>query len=168
MTILQDYKLNFNNKLKFNFNGGELTSDSGMIIIEEFVNQIGLRETLERLFIIQNDTANRKHTNSSICFQLILLMVAGYHNQKHVDLLRNDPIFKAIMNGFPLASQSVVSRFMNRLTKDTEKQLESINEVLIDLFYKINPPEQIVFDVDSTEFLTFGEQEDAEYNGHYK
>jgi|GEM_PF-5118515 len=48
MTILQDYKLIFNNKLKFNFNGGKLTSVSG----QEFLYKMGYLEIIESLFVI--------------------------------------------------------------------------------------------------------------------
>jgi hypothetical protein len=168
MTILQDYKLTFNTKLKFNFNGGELTSDSGLIVIEEFIDKLGFREMIERFFVVSTDTADRKHTNPSLCFQLILFIIAGYHHQKNVDFLRHDPIFNAILNDLSLPSQSVISRFMNRLTEETEKHLELINETLLDLYYQINPPEHMVFDVDSTDFPTYGNQEKSGYNGHYQ
>jgi len=46
-------------------------------------------------------------------------------------------------------------------TQETEKQLEFINKTLL------IPPKNMVFDVDSSDFVTYGNQEQSEYSGHY-
>lgn len=44
----------------------------------------------------------------------------------------------------------------NKLNKDTLKQLEKINEILLDRIYSIQPIENILLDLDSTNLETFG------------
>ena len=41
MTSILNYKLNFSRKLIFNFEGGSITTDAGLILIKEFDNKIG-------------------------------------------------------------------------------------------------------------------------------
>ena len=35
-----EFKLNFNSKLKINFNGGNLTSDAGLLLLREFDEKV--------------------------------------------------------------------------------------------------------------------------------
>lgn len=44
MNILNTLSLNSNKKIKINFNGGDLSSDSGMILIYEFAQKLGLEQ----------------------------------------------------------------------------------------------------------------------------
>jgi Transposase DDE domain. len=166
--MIHDTKFNFNSKIKYNFNGGELTSDAGLLLIKEFLSKLGFHSLLEQTFNVQDDFAIRKHTNQKLCLQSLLFMIAGYHNQGHSDALRNDPAFQAFMDSSSLASQPMISRFMNRLTSETERQFELINEQLLDIYYQINPPEHFIFDIDSTHFQTYGKQEGHAFNGHYQ
>ena len=42
MTSLNDYAVNFNKKLKVIFNGGNLSSDAGLLIPRSFDESLGL------------------------------------------------------------------------------------------------------------------------------
>ena len=42
MSILNTFSLECNKKIKINFNGGDLSSDGGLILIKEFAEKIGL------------------------------------------------------------------------------------------------------------------------------
>ena len=42
MTSLTDYAVNFNKNLKVSFNGGDLSSDAGLLIPRSFVETLGL------------------------------------------------------------------------------------------------------------------------------
>ena len=167
--MIYDSKFNFNLKIKYIFNGGELSSDTRLLLIKEFFYKINFSSLLEQTLKINQDMANRKHTSQKLWLQYILFIIAGYHNQGHSDSLRNDPTFQAFMDtSSNLASQPMISRFMNRLTCETERQLKSINEQLLDSCYQINPPEHFIFDIDSTHFQTCGKQEGRNFNGHYQ
>lgn len=41
MDIVNTFTLNSNRQLKLNFDGGDLSSDSGLLLISEFINKIG-------------------------------------------------------------------------------------------------------------------------------
>ena len=93
--------------------------------------------------------------------------IAGYSTDDHSDSLRHDPVFTRILGKKALASQPTISRFVHSLN---EHSIESYNRLLLDLFEKGNYPKktkQIVLDLDSTLFPTFGKQEGSEFNYHY-
>lgn len=57
MAILNTISLESNKKFKINFNGGDLSSDGGLLLIKEFAAKIGLLKLVNRFFkptIIQN------------------------------------------------------------------------------------------------------------------
>lgn len=164
MSSLQQSTLNFNKNLSFNFKGGNLTSDSGLLLVRSFVEKLGLRPLLQDFF---KDSACRHHTYASIIEQLIYTIIAGYPSDDASDHLRHDPIFTSILDKNALASQPTVSRCINSLD---DQAIEAFNRLFEILFEKANPPRStkcLVLDLDSTLFQTFGKQEQSAYNFHY-
>ncbi len=47
MSSLNVFHSNFNSKIKFNFNGGDLSSDSGLFLIKEFAHKIGFKNLIK-------------------------------------------------------------------------------------------------------------------------
>jgi hypothetical protein len=165
--MIQDIQLKINSGAKLSFTGGEMSSDSGCLIVKEFADSIGLKGIIEKRFIVDGDDARREHSNSDLLMQQIMLAAAGYHNQMDSTLLRNDPVFNEIL-GARFASQSTVSRFYNRLTENTEDVLMDINAELAGSLLKRSRPKELVLDLDSTHCQTYGEQECSSYNAHYR
>jgi len=164
MTSLQHGALNFNKSLSYNFDGGNLSSDSGLLLVRSFIEKLGLRPLLDDEL---NDSAARIHSNASIIEQLIYTTIAGYSTDDHSDSLRHDPVFTNILGKKALASQPTISRFVH---SSNERSIESYNRLLQNLFEKGNNPkdtEHIVLDLDSTLFGTFGKQEGSAFNYHY-
>ncbi|MCY6371071.1 transposase [Clostridium ganghwense] len=64
-------------------------------------------------------------------------------------------------------NKKIKINFDNRLTKNTMKQLQKINEILMDKIYFIEPIENIVFDLHSTNLQTYGQQHGSSFNYHY-
>jgi hypothetical protein len=158
----------FNPKINFNFEGGEITSDAGLVLMQDFIHNIGFEESLHTHFSLEDDLAKREHTNESLVMQTIMQSIAGYHNQTDANYLKYDPLFASLISKEQIASQSSMSRFMNRLTMETSKQFEIINQALLDQVYQVKPPEQFLIDIDSTKLLTFGKQYGRAYNKHYE
>ena len=164
MSSLQQGTLNCNKSLSFNFKGGNLSSDSGLLLVRSFVEILGLRPLLQNFF---KDSACRHHTYASIIEQLIYTTIADYQSDDASDYLRHGPVFTGILDKDALASQPTVSRCINSLD---EKAIEDFNRLLEILFKKANPPcstKYLVLDLDSTPFQTFGKQEQSAYNFHY-
>ena len=50
MAILNTISLESNKQIKINFNGGDLSSDGGMLLIKEFAARVGLTRLVKKLF----------------------------------------------------------------------------------------------------------------------
>ena len=65
MNSLKDTALESNPYFKINFDGGNLSSDAGLLLIKEFAEKIGLVKLVYRLFKT-NDKALPENASSSV------------------------------------------------------------------------------------------------------
>lgn len=153
---------------QINFNGGNLTSDSGLLLYKEFDNKIAFSQEIKNNLNFNDDIDHRKHENEDVILQRIYQNAAGYHADSNANDLRYDDTFKIVLDKDNLASQPTISRVNNKLNKENMKQLQKPNFKLFDKVYDKNFPEKIIFDLDSTNCQTYGQQYDTAYNFHYK
>ena len=137
-----------------------------VIPINEFACKIGFSQLLQSHFKT-NDTALRFHKDSENAMQKIYQIIAGYFQDDDANELITDPIFTTILGKKKLASQPTLSRFTNRFDDICLMQLEQITQELRRRIYSIQQPKQVLIDIDSTLFSTFGNQEGNDYNQHY-
>jgi len=166
--MIPNNSFNFKRSIKYNFNGGEISSDGGIFLFHDFLDKIGILKFLKQKFHIKTDEAVRPLNNAKLLLQFIYMSVLGYHNQSDYDTMKHDPALLSCFNDEDLGGQSAISRFVNRLTDDTLIQLEDINDSLVDFHYQNNEPDYIMSDIDTTNLAGFGKQEGLEYNAHYK
>lgn len=167
MGSLLEKSLNFKRNVKINFDGGNLTSDSGLILYSEFDERIGFSRTVKDVFYVNDGINHREHRNEDILLQKVYQRIAGYTTDDNSDELRYDPALTTILDKNALASQPTISRFNNNLDKENLRQFNKINELLLDKVYSIDMPNQIILDIDSTNFETYGKQYGSAYNSHY-
>jgi hypothetical protein len=168
MNSLLEKSLNFNKKVKINFEGGDLTSDAGLLLYKEFDEKIVFSQTIKENLCVEDSSAeSRTHKNDDIVIQKIYQRIAGYVADDTADELRYDPTFMEVLGKQALASQPTISRFNNRVSVETLKSHQKINELLLDKMYSLEMPEHVVFDIDSTNFETHGKQYGSDYNSHY-
>jgi hypothetical protein len=167
MKIIDEIQLKSNRKIKLNFDGGDLSSDTGLFLPSEFAARIGFEKVAAGIFSTGKAAANQLHGDGKILMQEVFQTIAGYFRDDHADEMRPDPVFNEIL-GKKLASQPTMSRFFNRTSEDTLMQLESIHGKMRENIYGIKPPEMVLFDLDSTLFETYGKQEGNGFNYHYK
>lgn len=166
MYSLSEFQLQSNSKIKLNFGGGDLSSDSGLFLIKEFAHKLGFRKLIKKLFKT-NDTAKRTHKDDENLCQMIYQIIAGYFNDDHADELTNEPVLTAILDKDTLASQPTLSRFFNRMDEDTLQQFNDILRQLRKIVYRIKEPNMVLLDIDSTLLDTYGNQEGEGFNFHY-
>ena len=168
MYSVKDTALESNPYLKINFDGGDLSSDSGLLLSKEFAEKIGLVQLVYQLFQTNDSATFRIHIDPENLLQMIYQIIAAYFEDDCSDELTVDPVFKAILNKPMLASQPTISRFFNRMDQTTLKQFDQIDSKMREIIYTIQSPEQMVFDLDSTLLNTYGEQEGEAFNYHYQ
>ena len=168
MSIVNTLSLESNRKIKINFDGGDLSSDAGLLLIKEFVSKLGIDKLFGQSFKTNDSALFRYHTDKENLLQMIYMIIAGYFEDDSSDELTNDPVFKAVLNKGTLASQPTISRFHNRMDEDSLNQFLSINQILRKKVYSVQMPEAIILDLDSTLLNTYGKQEGRAFNFHYQ
>lgn len=168
MSIVKDTSFSFNKQFRFNFNGGELSSDGGLFLLKEFMHRIGFEKVIRELFHTNDAASFRYHTDDQILMQRIFQIIAGYFNDNDADELAADPVFCAVLDKVSLASQPTMSRFFNRMDEESLSQFEQIFRLLRQKIYGIDSPENVLLDLDSTLLETHGRQEGEGFNYHYQ
>jgi len=167
MKSINEMQLKSNRKIKLNFDGGDLSSDTGMLLQKEFADKIGFEKIIEETFTTGEAAANQIHTDVMNLAQEVYQTIAGYYRDDHADEMKVDPVFCEILEKDVLASQPTMSRFFNRTSEITLGQFQKIHEKLRQTIYGIETPEMLLFDLDSTLFETYGKQEGNGFNYHY-
>lgn len=118
MDILNTLHLESNKQIKINFDGGDLSSDAGLLLIKEFAAKIGFSKLIKNKFKT-NDKSVRFHKDNENLMQMVYQIIAAYFEDDCADELTHDPVFQAILDKNALASQPTLSRFFNRMDEDT-------------------------------------------------
>lgn len=169
MSIVDTFELNSNPKIQFNFNGGDLSSDSGLFLMKEFLSFIGLGQILDNTFKTNDPTSQRKHSDIDNLLQALYQIFAGYFEDDRADDLRNDPVMAACLEKEALASQPTMSRFFNRMDAQTLDQFNDIlRQLRKEVYSRTGMPNIVLFDLDTTLLDTYGNQEGAAWNAHYQ
>ena len=98
MSIVNTLSLESNRKIKINFDGGDLSSDAGLLLIKEFVSKLGIDKLFSQSFKTNDSALFRYHTDKENLFQMIYMIIACYFEDDSSDELTNDPAFKAVLN----------------------------------------------------------------------
>lgn len=153
------------------FNGGQLTSDAGGLLLREVDRRTGLTQALAERIADPRDPAKTTHDLRSILVQRICGIAMGYEDGNDHHTLRTDPIFQILADKAPdpedpLASPATISRLENAVTRDS---LVAMAEVLVDQFIKAHrrTPKELILDFDATDDLVHGDQENRFFHGYY-
>jgi hypothetical protein len=162
--------LGFQPKIVLDFDGGEITSDTGLLLVRQFDAQLALTK---RLWGMCNEWRNplfiEHHTHEMLC-QRIYQIAAGYEDCDDADTLRSDATFQTIVGkSDPLASQPTLSRLENHADEATIERLGAIGLqwFLQHGYRKKETPKEILLDCDATDDPCHGQQEFAFFHGKY-
>lgn len=147
MCSLTSVALESNKYQKINFDGGDLSSDAGLLLLKEFASRIGFDRIIRSNFKTNDDAF---HTDYQNLMQMIYQILSAYYTDDCADELTTDPVMTAILDKDALASQPTLSRFFNRMDDDTLDQFNRINARLRKRIYSIQKPECLLLDLDST------------------
>ena len=167
MVTLQENTIKFNNSLIISHDGGQLSSDSGLTLMDELMDAFHFTQLYEEIITFNDDRKYCTHTNPKILKQLILQLNAGYKADTSADILQYDPVLLTFASDEPLASQPTISRFWDRIFEETIEDLQKFNQVLIDQARLVRNDTNLIIDLDSTHSDTFGNQELSDYSAHY-
>ena len=173
------------------FDGGDITSDAGSLLLRAADDRTRLIERFASCFTDHRDPARVEHTVEELVRQRVYGLALGYEDLVDHDELRRDPLLASLIGkrdpkgrgrrerdrGHGLAG----SRTLNRLelsvpaaaAGDRYRRIglnhEAVDRLLVDVFlesYK-RAPRRIVLDVDATDDPLHGEQEGRFFHGFY-
>jgi hypothetical protein len=157
--------------LRAAFDGGQLTSDAGVLVLAEIERRLGIAERLAHCLVDPRASERVRHTPVEMIRFRMLLIAAGYPDANDCDALRSDPAFKMALGrppetGADLCSQPTMSRLENLPTATALKRMmAAMVELFCDSFSEV--PHRIVLDIDDTEDRVHGGQELALFHAHY-
>ena len=158
-------------KLTAGFDGGQLSSDGGLLLLREAERKLGIASRLAGAVRDRRDPARIDHALPELLKTRIFAIACGYEDANDLDRLRHDPLLKLAVgrcprSGDPLCSQSTMSRLENMPSKIEAARLTA---ALVDQFCASFPsaPKAITLDIDDTVDAVHGGQQLSFWNAHY-
>ncbi len=153
------------------FNGGQLTSDAGALLLREADRRTGLIGALAECISDPRDPSRTRHDVGTMLAQRVYGIAMGYEDGNDHQTLRHDPIMQMLAEFAPvpeepLASPPTLCRFENWVNRPS---LARMSAVLVDQFiasYR-RPPKEIILDFDATDDTVHGNQEGRFFHGFY-
>jgi hypothetical protein len=170
-----------------NFRGGAVTSDAGLSLIAEIDRKLQITSKFAQCFQDYRKPNRIDHSIESLIRQRIYGLVMGYEDLNDHEELRHEPMFAlAVLNTIgienkqaKLAGKSTLNR-LEHCPEDVEQGADSryhkighCSEEIESLFVKIflesysKEPQEIILDLDVTDDLVHGLQEQVFFNNYY-
>jgi hypothetical protein len=163
-------------KVTASFVDTPLSSDIGVVLLGRLDKKFGVTERLAGSLHDRRDSAKVRHSTVDLLRQRVYQIACGYEDASDANSLRHDAGFQLALGRVPdqnaaLASQPTLSRFEQRGKND----LLTFSNALLDLWIerlrsrsrRSKRRIEIVLDFDSTDFITYGDQQFALFHGHY-
>ena len=165
------------------FDGGQVTSDAGALLLGAANRAIGLVRHLAGCFTDGRVPELVEHTVETMLMQRICGIALGYEDLVDHDQLRHDPVL-AILAGklearrkdcAALAGKSTLNRLEHAPASALDRyhkighDAAAIEELFVDLFLEAHqtPPKKIILDLDATDDPLHGHQEGRFFHGYY-
>ena len=109
-------------KVSVGFDGGQLSSDAGVLLLRGVGKELGLAYRLASCMRDRRNPDRIGHPLHEMLQLRMFAIAAGYEDADDCDSLRHDPIFKMAVgrlpeSGEPLCSQPTMSRLVNASSK---------------------------------------------------
>src|SRR5579862_6864518 len=158
-------------KVSVGFDGGQLSSDAGVLLLRGVEKKLGLATRLASCIRDRRKPERIEHPLEEMLRLRMFAIAAGYEDADDCDSLRYDPIFKMAVghapeSGAPLCSQPTMSRLENAPSKI---EIARLMAGLVDQFcdsYR-HAPSAITLDIDDTCDTVHGHQQLSLFNAHY-
>lgn len=152
------------------FDGGQLSSDGGVLTLSEIERRLGIADRLAACLDDRRVPAQVTHRLADIIRFRLFMIAAGYEDGNDATALRHDPAFKLALDRLPeaaaLCSQPTISRLEN--LPDTRALLR-IGRAMVALYCASfrQVPKRIVLDIDDTFDPVHGEQQMRLFNAYH-
>jgi hypothetical protein len=152
------------------FDGGQISSDAGVLILREVEQRLGVAECLAACIDDPRLPERVRHSIADILRFRMLMIAAGYEDGNDADSLRHDPVFKLVLDRLPndaaLCSQPTISRLENLPGR---RSLLRMAQPIVGFYCGSlrQMLRRLVLDVDHAFGAVHGEQQLRLFNAHY-
>ena len=175
------------------FDGGEITSDAGGILLREVEERTRVLGRMSECFDDHRDPERIERSVESLVKQRVMGLCLGYEDLNDHDELCRDRMMALLCEsddlkgerrhkesdrGKPLAGKSTLNRLeltpakeRDRRYKRIEADTAGLDGLLVDVYVEAHEgegPLEVVLDVDATDDPLHGEQEGRFFHGYYK
>jgi len=157
-------------KLTIDFDGGNQSSDAGLLLLRQAERKLGVCRRLAEAMPDRRDRDRIHHAMFEMVMARVSAIACGHEDAIDLDRLRHDPLMKVAVgrcpdSGAALASQSTISRLENAPSKTEAARLAA---ALLDQFgTTVKPGKQEILDIDDTFCAAHGGQQLAFWNAHH-
>ena len=157
-------------KLSVDFDGGNQSSDAGLLLLRQAERKLGVCRRLAEAMPDRRDPDRVRHAMFEMVMARVSAIACGHEDAIDLDRLRHDPLMKVAVgrcpdSGAALASQSTISRLENAPSKTEAARLAA---ALVDQFgTTVKPGKQEILDIDDTFCAAHGGQQLAFWNAHH-
>ena len=167
------------------FDGGNITSNAGALLLGQVDRGLGLIRRFARCFTDRRDPRYVEHQVETLVGQRIFGLALGYEDLNDHDELRKDPTLTALAGKLSpvlrsdceaLAGKSTLNRVEHTPKRHGAKYHKidcdgaQVDALLVDLFLEAHEraPREIVLDLDNTDIPLHGMQEGRFFHGYYE
>src|SRR5215468_2515932 len=154
-------------KIEGNFEGGNLSSDGGLVLLRQVDRRIGLTKALAKRLPDKRAADKIEHSLESMLRQRIYGLALGYEDLNDHERLRKDLLWQsASERSEELASCSTLCRLENRAGR---QEAWLMHQVLFEQFVNSfeSAPSELILDFDCTDDRVHGLQEGRHFHGFY-
>jgi hypothetical protein len=171
------------------FDGGDISSDGGGLLLREVEQRTGILKQLAGCFTDYRKLEWIEHPVQDLLAQRVYGMCLGYEDLNDHDHLRADPALAVMVGkvdpkgedriesqnrGKALAGKSTLNRLeLTKATTERYKKIvmnpEAIDRMMVEQFLDAHPQaeKQIILDMDATDDPIHGHQEGRFFHGYY-
>src|SRR6202171_6375550 len=166
------------------FDGGEITSNAGVLLLGQVDRGLGLVRRFAACFTDRRDPIYVEHQVATMVGQRIFGLALGYEDLLDHDELRKDrtlavlagklsPVLRSDCEA--LAGKSTLNRLEHTPKRHGSKYHKidcdgaQVDALLVEVFLEAHEraPREIVLDLDNTDMPLYGGQEGRFFHGHY-
>jgi hypothetical protein len=149
------------------FDGGELVSDAGVLLLRQVDRRLGLTDAVADVFADARCRARVTHSVRDMLAQRIYGLCCGWEDVCDHNVLRRDLAWQtAVGRVGELASAPTLSRLESAATP---AHTAALHGVLLDQFIASHAqaPRELILDIDATHVPLHGAQEKAHFHAYY-
>lgn len=153
--------------LQANFQGGDLSSDGGLMLLRQIDARTGLSRLAAKALTDRRAGGRIRHRLRDLIAQRLYGLCCGYEDLNDHDTLRSDLLMQtAVGRDQTLASSPTLSRLE---TGASRADAWALHQVLVEhvIASFASPPQELILDVDASDIPLHGEQELKQFHAYY-